>query len=170
MKKTRLLLRFTLFVALLATSISVYAAERFLMDFEFTAGEYTVDRGKAIISDKKHTWNKGIERSFLKLTCEQKKTGKIEKIYSTVDYFTGLSVTHQLVDNNVEITVVRSAVQPRLTEIRALPEGECKDLSPLVTTITKSYIFPAKNDTDESRPFDAATTFRVQMQSLGGTR
>lgn len=164
-----MILRFLLLITLLSIGTNAYAAERFLMDFEFTAAENTVDRGRAIVSQKKYTWTKGIERSFLKLSCRQKKSGEMEKIFSTVDYFTGLKVTHQLVGTNLELNIIRIIVQPRLSEIRALPEGACKDLSPLVTTTAQTYSFPAKRDTDESRPFDEYTIFHAKLQPIGGT-
>lgn len=166
---TKLNLRFLLLAILLSIGSSAHAAERFLMDFEFTAGDKIIDRGKAIVSQKKYTWSKGIERSFLKLSCRQNRSGKMEKVFSTVDYFTGLKVTHQLVGKNLELNVMRNVVQPRLTEIRALPKGECQELSPLVTTTTKTYHFPAKHGANESRPFDDHTTFKARFQSTGGT-
>lgn len=170
MEMTNLILRILLFVLLLSTGIGAHAAERFLLDFEFTAGKKTLERGKAIVTPKKHTWNKGLERSFLKLDCGLTKSGKMKKLYSTVDYFTGLRVTHQLAENNIEITVVRTKVQPRLTEIRALSEEECKDLAPIISTTTQTYIFPAKHGVDESHSFDEQATFRARLHSIGGTR
>lgn len=55
-----------------------------------------------------------------------------------MEHFAGLSVTHQLVGGNIELTVVRKVVQPRLIEIRALGKSECRDLSLVVTSTTQT--------------------------------
>ena len=162
-------LRFLLFVTLFITSANAHTAERFLMNFELVAGEKTVNKGNAIVTNKKKTWQKGLQRSFLALDCRQNKTGGLEKLFSTVDHFTGLRVTHRLVGKNLELNVVRIVGQARITEIRALPKGKCKDLSPLFTTTTQAYTFPAKRDVDESRQFDVNMTFQARIRAVGGT-
>ena len=60
-------------------------------------------------------------------------------------FLAGMPVTHQLAEGNVELTVVRSVVQPRLTEIRALARSECKDLAPIITTATETSTFAVKD-------------------------
>jgi hypothetical protein len=165
-----LILRFLLLVTLVSTSINTYAAERFLVSFEFIINGKVVERGKPIVSQEKRTWQKGLQRNFLKLDCSEKETGEIKKLYSTVDFFTGLRVTHQLVGNNIELNVVRIVAQPRLVEIRALPSGVCKELAPIITTTTQTYRYPAEHNFDETRPFDENITFRARIQSIGGTR
>ena len=82
-----------------------------------------------------------------------------------MDYFAGLSVTHQLVGGNIELTVVRNIAQPRLIEIRALGKSECRDLSPVVTSTTQTYHFPAEGNIHEPRPFGENMTFRVTLES-----
>ena len=115
---------------------------------------------------KQHTWSKGLQRSYLKLRCKQLESGKTEKLLSTVDHFDGFRVTHQLAENEVVLTVVRTIVQPRLTEIRALAKNECKDLSPIVTTTTLSFTLPAVDGNTESCPFGENMIFRATLQSL----
>jgi len=138
---------------LFATVLSAYAADRLVMKFELIHDDKVVDWGKAIVTQEPHIWSKGIKRSYLKLRCHQKEPGRMEKLYSTVDYFTGLRVTHQLVGKNIELTVIRNVVQQRLAEIRALPKKECRDLSPIATTQSETYSFPAEDGVDESHPF-----------------
>ena len=137
------------------------------MKIELTQADKLIDRGNAIISHKQKTWRKGLKRSYLKLQCDLKEQGKLKKMYSTEDHFDGLRVTHQLAGNNVELTVVRTVVQPRLVEIRALARNECKDLSPVVTTTTQTYSFAAEHGLDESSPFGENIIFRVALQSVG---
>jgi hypothetical protein len=167
---TKLSIRFFLLITLLTTSINVFSAERFLLSFELLEGEKTLEKGKAIISQNKRTWQKGLQRSFLKLDCQQTKTGEMKKLYSTVDFFTGLRVTHQLVESNIEINVARTIGKPRVTEIRALPAEECIELAPFIDTTVQSYTFPAKPFDYEYRSFDENLTFRIRIQSIGGTR
>jgi len=163
---TRILL-FCIFLAVISTAS---AAERFQLNFALTQGENTIERGVAFITEKQRTWNKGLQRSYLKLRCQQQDSGKTQKLYSTVDHFAGLRVTHQLTGDNVELTVVRSEVQARLVEIRALAKSECKDLSPIVTTTTLTYSLLAKDGVSESRPFGENMAFRVRLQSIEGKR
>ena len=117
-------------------------------------------------SEMQNIWSKGLKRSYLKLRCNLNESGRLQKFYSTVDYFSGLRVTHQLAENEVVLTVVRTVVQPRLTEIRALAKNECKDLSPIVTTTTLSFSLPAVDGNTESRPFGEDMIFRTALLSL----
>jgi len=162
--------RVILFCIFLAMMTTASAAERFQLSFELTQGENTIERGVAFITEKPHTWKKGLRRSYLKLRCQQQESGKTQKLYSTVDHFAGLRVTHQLTGDNVELTVVRSEVQARLAEIRALSKSECKDLSPIVSTTTQTYSLLAKDGVSESRAFGENVVFRVKLQSIGGKR
>ena len=155
---------------LLTTATSAGTDERFLLKFELIQDENIIERGRDHVSRESHTWSKGLQSSYLKLRCHQQKSGEMQKLYSTVDHFTGLRVTHQLAGDNVELTVVHHVVQPRLAEIRALARRECRDLSPIVTTTTQSYSLPAKDGMTESTPFSENMTFRATLQSLGKIR
>jgi len=163
-------MRFYLLGMLLTLAASVSAAERFELNFDITQGQKKIDWGRTFVSQKPHTWSKGSKRSYLKLRCHQQESGKTQKLYSTVDHFAGLLVTHQLAGGNVKLTVVRSTVQPRLVEIRALPRNECKDLSPIVNTTSETYIYTAEDGVDEARPFGKNMTFRAALRSVHGNR
>ncbi len=160
-----MIIRFVILSILLTTGTVAYATDRFLLTFELSSGANKLEQGSDHISRKPHTWNKGLKRSYLKLRCNPRESGN-KKLYSTVDYFHGLSVTHQLKEENIVLTVVHNAVQSRLTEIQALSKNECKDLAPVVTTTTETYHFPAKNVINESRPFGHNMTFRATLQSV----
>jgi len=154
-------LRFILIGIFFTTTTSINAAERFQMNFKLTQEDNIIEWGKTIVSRKPHTFSKGLKSSYLKLRCQQQSPGEILKLYSIVDHFSGLQLTHQLIGNNIELNVVRSVVQARLIEIRALTRKECKDMSPIVTTTTKSYRFPLKNNMSESHPFGENMTFHI---------
>jgi len=162
--------RLLLLGVLLNTMTSASAAERFSLKFDLTQDEIVIERGSTLVSQKQRTLSKGLKRSYLKLRCNLKESGKTEKLLSTVDHFAGLLVTHQTAENEVVLTVVRTVVQPRLVEIRALEKHECKDLSPIVTTTTLSFSMPAEDGKTESRPFGENMNFRATLQSLGKTR
>lgn len=163
-------IRFMLFGVLLVAVTSVCAAERYFVKIELTQDDKVIERGNILVSGKQSTWSKGVKRSYLKLRCNLKEPGRLQKFYSTVDYFSGLRITHQLVDDHVELTVVQNIVQPRLVEIRALAKNECKDLPPIVTTTTQLYRYPAKDGISEHLPFGEHMTFRATIQSLGEIR
>jgi len=163
-------IRFILLGMLLTLTASVSADEQFELSFEITQGEKKIDWGRTIVSQKPHTWSKGSKRSYLKVRCHRQASGKTQKLYSTVDHFAGLLVTHKLAGGDVELAVVRNIVQPRLVEIRALAKSECKDLSPIVTTTSETYIFYAENDVEEARPFGENMTFRATLRSVDGNR
>jgi hypothetical protein len=160
------MMRYLLFALLLSATATVYSAERFALKFELTQEEKLIERGNAIVTRKAYTWSRGLERSYLRLRCDLQKSGKLVKLYSTRDHFSGLRVTHQIKGDVVELTVVRTLVQPRLTEIRALALNECEDLSPIVTTTTISYSFPAQDAITETRPFGDDMTFRSTLGSV----
>ena len=169
METTKLIIRLLLLVTLLTTVVSAHAAERFLLSFEFAKGDKIIERGKPIVSQNQRVWKKGLQRNFLKLSCGQDKSGKLKRIYSTVDYFTGIEITHQLVENYIELTAIRTVAQARLPEIRALKENECKELSPLITSTTKTYKIPAENGFEKTYPYDENINFHAKLQSIGGT-
>lgn len=162
-----MIIRFLLFAILFTATVSASATEQFLVNFELVRdGSSVLERGKLLVSEKPHTWSKGLKRSYLKLRCQQTETGKMQKLYSTVDLFDGLSVSHQLVANNVELTVVSSAIKPRLAEIHALSKSECKEMSPIVTTVSQKYIFPATDGTKDSWSFSENNTFQVTIKLM----
>ena len=165
-----MLIRFLLLVTRLSTGVSVNAADLWLLRFELNQDKYRVEVGTAYVSQKPGSWSKGFKRRYLKMHCQQLPTGEIQKQYSTKDYFAGLQVSHQLDDNTIVLTVVRTTVKPSLARIQALSENECKNLSPIVTTTTETYRFDAKKGMDESRPFGKSMTFRATLQAMTGTR
>lgn len=150
----------------LTTGTLVNAGSPYVLNFDLSSNDNQAYRGEINVSNKSHTWSKGLQRSYLRLRCHQQESGKMEKLYSTVNHFAGFRVTHQLVEKNVKITATHSNIQPRLAEIRALPKGECMNLSPIVTTTTEVYSFPAKEAVDESLPFGKSMIFKVKLQPL----
>ena len=158
--------RFLLFGIFLTVATSAIAEEQFLVNFELVKGGTIVERGKILVSEKPHIWSKGLKRSYLKLHCQQKETGGVQKLYSTVDLFYGLSVSHQRVEDNIQLTVVRSMIKPRLAEIHALAKNECSDMSPVVSKVTQTYSYSAKATFNEQRPFSEDISFRVTIKLM----
>ena len=150
-----------LFSVLIIMTNSVFAQDQYLATFELDRGINDIYRGKILISEKHHTWSKGLKRSYLRMSCKQTESGKVRKLYSTEDHFAGLRVSHQLVANRVEITVSHTTVKPRLAEIHALPKGECKELLPVVTTVTQKYSFTSTDGARETWQFSENVTFRI---------
>ena len=166
MRLHAMIIRFLLFAIFLILTTSVIAAEQLLLDFKLSQGERKIEAGKALVSQKLNIWSKGVKRSYLKLRCKQLESGKTEKLYSTVDHFDGLQITHQLVDGKVELIVVRNTVQPRLAEIRRLSKKECRDMFPIVSTTTETYSLAAKGGINESRSFGDNMTFWASIQFI----
>ncbi len=148
------------------TVTCVYAGSPQVLNFDLSLTNTALYRGEIAVSNQAHTWSNGLQRSYLRLRCHQGESGKIEKLYSTVDHFAGFRVTQQLEGKTVKISATHSSVRPRLAEIRALPKGECVDLSPIVTTTTEVYSFPAKQAVDESLSFGKNMRFNVKLQRL----
>ena len=158
-------IRFLLFVIMLTTMASATAGEFLLMNFELVSGANVLHRGKLFITEKTDSWSKGLRRSYLKLRCEQKSPEGMLKTYSTVDLFDGLTISHQLVKNKVNLTVTLSSVKPRLIEIRALSRDECRDMSPIITSQTRAYSFAAAAS-GETLLFSDDITFKYTLQPL----
>ena len=160
------MLRYLLICFLLTTTSSVLAESQFLLAFDLTQNGKTLERGHALVSKKQHVWRRGFKRSYLKLSCHQTDSGKLQKLYSTVDHFSGLRVTHQLVENNAVLTVFYNVVQPRLSAIRALANSECKNMSPLVITTTKTFRFAVKMDHNGTHTFGKGMIFKTRSLQL----
>ncbi len=164
-----MMLRLMLLGIFIISTTTVSAGERYMMSFTLTQGEKKIEEGKSFVSQKRHTWSKGLKRSYLQLNCNPRATVDGRKLFSTVNHFNGLSITHHLEANNLKLTVVRNVVEPRLSDIRALPKDECRNISPQVNTITQTYTFPVKNATPEPRPFGENMTLKVNLQPIGST-
>ena len=165
-----MILRVLFTMLLLTMLMPVHAAERKLIKFDLLKGKNILVTGKDYTSEKPHTWSKGALRSYLELSCQKNVSGKVEKLYSTIDHFSGLRVTHKLSGENIEIKVVRILVKPRLIEIRALPKNECKDMAPILTITTESYLYPAIDGNSEARLFGEGMTFRSILTTLVNAR
>lgn len=162
-KKTR----FMLFIMLTALAGVATAADRFYVSFELMQDASVISRGNDYVTRKSHAWNKGLKSSYLRLRCDKSVPGKLKKMFSTVDHYAGLRVTHQMVEDMIEVTVFRSVVQNRRVEIHDLPKDKCMDLVPIVTTVTEKYSFPARVGTNEPCKFGENMTFRFKVQSGG---
>ena len=143
------------------------ATERYYVKFELMQDDVVINRGNDYVTNKRHTWSRGLKSSYLRLRCDKTAPGKLKKLYSTIDHFAGLRVNHQLVADRIELTVVRSTVQNRRVEIHDLPKDQCEDLAPVLTTVTETYSFPAKHGTDELRGFGETMDFRLIIPPLG---
>lgn len=161
-----MLKRFLVVSLFFVTGTCVYAGSLHVLIFDLSSNDTPLYRGEINVSSQTHTWSKGLQRSYLQLRCHQQDVGKVEKLYSTVNHFAGFRVTHQLVEKNVKITATHSDIRPRLAEIRALPKGECIDLSPIVTTTTETYSFPTTEPIDQSLLFGKSMRFKVTLQRL----
>ena len=98
---------------LLAGVNALGAAERLYINFELLQDDVVINRGNDYVTNKPHTWSKGLKSSYIKLRCEQGEAGKFKKMFSLADHFAGLRVTHRLVENSIEVNVYRSVVQNR---------------------------------------------------------
>lgn len=146
------------------------ASERFILKFELPISKSKTEKGMIIVSPKAFTWNHGLERSYLTLECETLKPGKQRKQYGTEEHFTGLKVTHKLIDQDIELTVTYTTGIPRLKEIRALADEECKELKPIISTTHETYRFPAINGLKKSFPFGETMQFHIKLQTMGRTK
>lgn len=158
------------FIIFLSMALPAYSAQLYLLDFDLYQGEKLIDRGKTTVSSNSHSWNRGLTRSYLKLKCNPQRTGKTEKLLSTVDLFSGLHVTHKLVGEQIEVSIKYTTVKPRLVEIRALPGEKCENLAPIQSSISENYSYAARNTTMESRKFGKNMNFRVKIVPLGKVR
>lgn len=162
-----MLLRIVLLISLLTVTQTICAAQQLVLSFKLVQGYTVVVQGEAIVTHNADTWSKGLLRSYLRLSCVYQESGEVQKSYSTLDHFSGFQVKHQLVDDHVELEVVRSIVKPRLAEIRALKKSKCMDISPVVVTTTQSYRIPVIDKSKVIESFDAKTTFQVTLQPIG---
>jgi len=161
-----MIIRFLLTSLLLSAATTAQADNQLQLAFDLTQGDNLLEKGIVFVSKEQHTWSKGRKSSYLKLSCQQPASGKIQKLYSTEDLFDGLRITHRLVENNIVLTVLHNIVLPRLNEIRALGKGECKNISPLVTTTSQTFRFTAKADHKASHPFGSSMVFKTRILQL----
>ncbi|MFT6900121.1 MAG: hypothetical protein ACJAXS_000276 [Colwellia sp.] len=158
-----------MFIRLLFTGVlfglsqQISATDKLIVNFELMQDKSLQSQGNVLITSKLTTWNKGLRSSYLQLKCRKLENGKTEKLFSSIDYFDGLKVTHQMLNDEVELTVVHSRVRPQAIEIHKLPDDECKDMSPIVTTTVETYKFKAKKSLTESYSFGKNMTFSYSL-------
>ena len=143
------------------------AAERLYIKFELLQDDVVINRGNDYVTHKPHSWSRGLKSSYLKLRCEEAEAGKAKKLFSLVDHFAGLRITHRLVEDSIEVIVYRSVVQNRRAEIHDLPKQQCRELAPIVTVVKETYNFPAKVGLHELRKFGETMNFKLIVQSVG---
>jgi len=161
----------SLFLAIfLMPSVSAVAAEQFFVDFKIIKDDRKIEWGKFYVTNKQHVWSKGLKRTYAKVSCVHRVSGKQQKTVSMIDLFSGVRVTHKLDGGEVKLKVVRNTAQPVLKEIRALGKDECRELSPIVTTITQHYSLPAKTGVSEQYVFSEKLTFNVKLYEMGGSK
>ncbi|TMM47715.1 hypothetical protein [Colwellia ponticola] len=152
------------FIGLLfIVSTAVDAKERLMINFELMENKTMIEQGSVLVTKKLKGWNKGMQTSYLKLACKPLANGKVEKLYSTINFFDGLKVTHQQVGDTIELMVKRSKVTSRFTEIHNLPANQCKDMVPVLTTTVETYQFGIKKGIKDSRPFGDSMTFHYHV-------
>ena len=52
--------------------------------------DVVINRGNDYVTNKHHTWSRGLKSSYLRLRCDKTVPGELKKMYSTVDHFAGL--------------------------------------------------------------------------------
>ena len=164
-----MIIRLFLMTIFFTSPMSANAAERYILDFKLLKGEKKIESGKFFVTQKQHVWSKGLKRSYLKSRCEKLASGKTLKSLTLANHFSGMSITHQLEGNKINIKVVRNVVQPRLTEIRALGKTECKDIAPDVSTVSQNYSFSASPGLNESLVFGEGITFQIKLHLLASS-
>ena len=162
--------RLILFFMLFMHGVLAYASDRYLINFELLHGEKKIDWGRSVVQKKTFTWSNGMKRSYLKLDCEAADDMAVKKIYSTVDYFSGLKVTHMLEGDKLKLVVTRNTVRARYHEIRSLEKNQCKNLSPILDSVTETYHLPARADASFSQAFGEDMIFKASLVQIGGTR
>ena len=148
----------------------VYANDRYFISFSLAQNGNVLQRGSDYVTSRPGVWNSGQTHSYLKLQCEKNKSGKLVKLFSTVTHFDGVRLTHRLVGDQIEVNVLWSEVKNRRAEIHKLGENECSSLSPIVTTITQSYTFPANIGVVDIQPFGETMNFKLAIESGGKMR
>ena len=157
----------SLFSALfLMSSFSVASADQFFLDFTINQGDRKNEGGKFFVSNNQYVWSKGTKRTYAKVRCMKKSSGQHQS-FSMLDLFSGVRITHELDGGEVKLTVVRNTVQPVLKELRSLAKDECRELSPIVTTTTQQYSFPAKTSKGIQYAFGEKYTFNVKLNEIG---
>lgn len=148
-------------------SAAANANERYYINFDLLQDGKVIGRGNDYVTHKLGVWNSGHTRSYLKLRCDPDKPHKQAKMFSTTDHFSGVRLTHRLIENQIQITVLQSQIKNRRGEIHGLAKNECKNLAPIVTTVTESFTFPARTGVSETRSFGDIMSFKFTIQSAG---
>jgi len=145
---------------------SLLAEETYYLQFELFKFQQKVDSGKDYVSTMDHTWSKGLQRNYLKLSCTRDASGRNIKTYTTVEHFAGIRVTHHIAAGNLYLKLTRLEVQPRVTEIRALPKNECREMAPVVASVSENYVTPLSNAGNKNYPFGKEMSIRISLSPL----
>ena len=147
-------------------SVSAVAADQFVVNFKFMLGERIIERDNFYVENTQHLWTKGINRTYVKLSCIQNESGELEKRFLMSEIFTGFRIIHILDGDEVKLTVVRKTALPVLKEIRALADDECRELSPVTTITTRQYTLSAKTGVSEQHTFDENLTLHLKLSEI----
>ena len=153
-----------LLLACASVHSSAYADEHYYLQFEVFKYQQKIESGKDFVSENERTWSKGLTRSYLQLSCD-KKGSVVERRYSTMPYFAGITVSHQIVGDNLVFKLTWIDVKARLPEIHDLPKTECKELSPQLTSLSKTYTLPAKPTNNQNFPFGKEMNITISLSS-----
>ena len=159
-----MLTRLCVFGISLLLSHTASANEKFMINFELLQGKTQLEQGSLPTSKKLVGWNKGRQKSYLRLSCNQQDNGNAEKLLSTIDLFDGLKITQKTLGDLIELTVVFNKVTSSNLAIRALDKNECVELAPTVDTITETYRFVAHKGLEQDQPFGQFMTFKSSIK------
>ena len=79
MQKYAMISRIALLVMLCAQAGITSAAGRFFIKFELMQDAVVINRGNDYVTEKSHSWSKGLKSSYLKLRCDRTEPNKLKK-------------------------------------------------------------------------------------------
>ena len=140
------------------------------LKFELIQNNKVVEKGNTFVSQKRGIWKKGYTQRYAKLNCKPLPSGKIEKQMASEDHFSGLRVSHQIIEEQIELQVERIIIKSRLKEILALPIKDCQSLVPIISKQMESYRFPVISGVGKTQLFSDNIKLRVMIRPIRSAR
>lgn len=132
-------------VLILVASAAWSEDARYWVNFSVLKDGQTIEgNARMLVSSKKVMWRKGLRRSYLVLSCAEKKAGPV-KIYGTKDIFSGLGIAHHRTGDVLHLTLSRTQVVPREREIRALSAPACQPIEPQILRYEQSFTLDVRH-------------------------
>jgi hypothetical protein len=143
----------------LAEDLEQLYAQQGHLSFELLRDNIPVNGGVVVVNPLGGFFSNGPSNFYPRTRCEAGG-----RTLDSVQIFSGMTMHHKVEGKEVALTLAQYAVSSPETEIRALKENECRNLSPRQQTVFQRTIKVAYTRSEKTKvvPLEGGYAFRYQ--------